>query len=158
LPSISSLLLVTLVHEVHKVTARRAVIVLAGCIALMVVGVSCQNPAVSEDRITKLESSVANVSSIATRVNALEGKEQGLGGQVAELGNSLAAVQIGMDELRKEVEGAQGVDATLRKKIDGVAAQVSQATAAAARVASLEQKITLLETRYNDHLRKYHGG
>jgi predicted nucleic acid-binding Zn-ribbon protein len=139
-------------------TARRACMVLAACAALLVVGVSCQNPARNEDRISKLESSVANVSSIATRVNTLEGKEQGLDGQVAALNESLAAAQGSLEEIRKEVAGAQGADAALKKKVDGMAAQVNQAAAAAGRIASVEQKITLLETRYNDHLRKYHGG
>ncbi len=139
-------------------TARRAVIVVAACAVLLVVGVSCQNPAANDERISKLESSVANVSSIATRVNALEGKEQGLGGQVSTLNESLAAVQTRLEELKRELEGSQGADAVLKKRVDAMAAQVSQAAAAAGRIGAIEQKVTLLETRYNDHLRKYHGG
>ncbi len=139
-------------------TAPRALIVLAGCFALLVLGVSCQNPDRNNDRISRLESSVANVSSIATRVNALEGKEEGLGGQVAALNESLAGVQSSLEQLRKDLAGAQSADAALKKKVDGMAAQVAQAAAAAGKIGSIEQKMTLLETRYNDHLRKYHGG
>lgn len=131
----------------------------AGCLAFLVLAVSCQDLSRNEDeRISKLESSVANVSSIATRVNALEGKDQGLDGQVGALNESIAAAQAGIDELKNEVAGAHGANAALKKKVDGVAAQVSQAAAAAGKIGALEQKLTLLETRYNDHLRKYHGG
>jgi uncharacterized protein involved in exopolysaccharide biosynthesis len=137
---------------------RRAAFVLAAGAILMVVAVSCQSPAKDEDRISKLESSVATVSSIATRVNALEGKDQGVEGQVAALSQSIAGLQASIEDLRKDLGGAQGADASLKKKVDSMAAQVAQAATAAGKIGSIEQKITLLETRYNDHLRKYHGG
>ena len=137
---------------------RRAAFILVAAAVLMVVAISCQSPARNDDRISKLESSVATVSSIATRVNALEGKDQGVEGQVAALNQSIAGVQASLEDLKKQLAGAQGSDAALRKKVDSMAAQVAQAATAAGRIGSLEQKITLLETRYNDHLRKYHGG
>jgi len=137
---------------------RRAAFVLVAGAVLMVVAISCQSPARNDDRISKLESSVATVSSIATRINALEGKDQGVEGQVAALNESIAGLQAGLEDLKKQLAGAQGSDAALRKKVDSMAAQVAQAATAAGKIGSLEQKITLLETRYNDHLRKYHGG
>lgn len=137
---------------------RRAVFILVAGAVLMVVAISCQSPPRNDDRIQKLESSVATVSSIATRVNALEGKDQGVEGQVAALNQSIAGLQASLEDLKKQLAGAQGSDAALRKKVDSMAAQVAQAATAAGKIGSLEQKITLLETRYNDHLRKYHGG
>lgn len=137
---------------------RRATFILVAGAVLMVVAISCQSPARNDDRISKLESSVATVSSIATRVNALEGKDQGVEGQVAALNQSIAGLQASLEDLKKQLAGAQGSDAALKKKVDSMAAQVAQAATAAGKIGSLEQKITLLETRYNDHLRKYHGG
>lgn len=137
---------------------RRAALVLVSGAILAIVAISCQSPPKEDDRISKLESSVATVSSIATRVNALEGKDQGVDGEVAALNQSIAGVQASLEDLKKQLAGAQGSDAALKKKVDSMAAQVAQAATAAGKIGSLEQKITLLETRYNDHLRKYHGG
>jgi hypothetical protein len=133
---------------------RPTVVALALCAALGLSVVSCQ-PSDSSNRLARIETAVKGVPEIVTRVDALEGKERGVEGQVASLGQTLAGLNDGVATLRKDLEATQGADAALRKKIDALSAQVGSF---AGRIASVEQKISLLETRYNDHLRKYHSG
>ncbi|MGQ0679908.1 MAG: hypothetical protein ACT4OM_09705 [Actinomycetota bacterium] len=138
---------------------RRAAMVVTGSAALLVIGASCQQPDNrSAERISKLETSVAGVSSIATRVHALEGKDQGVDGQMGSLNQSIAQLQAAMEEVSKEVDAAQGSDSALKKKVDAMAGQVASVAAQTNKIGAIEQKLALLETRYNDHLRKYHGG
>ncbi len=71
-------------------------------------------------------------------------------------------MQAGLDDLSKKVASAGGADADLKKKIDALTGQVScghhKANSVTSKIAAVEQKTALLETRYNDHLRKYHSG
>lgn len=137
-------------------TLRRALLLL-GCCALVLVAASCQKTQDNgaEERISKIESSVARVNGLATQVQTLEGKDQGIEGQVASLNQSIAGLQGSIDALSKKVNATSGADAELKKKVDAVA---GQAASVSSKVGAVEQKISLLETRYNDHLRKYHNG
>ena len=70
---------------------------------------------------------------------------------------------MGLDDLSKRVASANGADAELKKKVDALTVQVNAAVSTKAnsvtsKIGAVEQKTALLETRYNDHLRKYHSG
>ncbi|HEX2259025.1 MAG TPA: hypothetical protein VHJ40_04705 [Actinomycetota bacterium] len=130
------------------------VVALALCVALGLSVVSCQ-PSDSAKRLARIETTVEGVPEIVTRVDALEGKERGVEGQVASLGQTLAGLNDELSTLEKDLEATRGAEGTLRKKVDALSSQVGSF---AGRIASVEQKISLLETRYNDHLRKYHSG
>lgn len=130
------------------------VVALALCVALGLSVVSCQ-PSDSAKRLARIETTVEGVPEIVTRVDALEGKERGVEGQVASLGQTLAGLNEELSTLEKDLEATRGAEGALRKKVDALSSQVGSF---AGRIASVEQKISLLETRYNDHLRKYHSG
>lgn len=145
-------------------TIQRAVLLAACSLAVMVFAASCQKQdnSAQQELSKKLETSVAQVNGLTTQIQTLEGKDQGIEGQVAGLNQSLAAVQAGLDDMAKKVGSAGGADAEQRKKIDALSGQVAAATTKAnsvtSKIAAVEQKTALLETRYNDHLRKYHSG
>lgn len=136
-------------------TLRRALLPTLACAALLVAA-SCQKADDgSEKRLSEIESSIARVNGLATQVQTLEGRDQGIEGQVAGMNESLAGLQASIDELNKKVAATGGADAELRKRIDAVS---GQAGSVGSKIGAIEQKISLLETRYNDHLRKYHAG
>lgn len=106
-------------------------------------------------RIASIETSIADVSELGERVEALEGSTQGVDAQLAGIAESINAVQAGLQDLSTRVDASTGANAEIREKLDSVAGQVSSVSS---KLSGLEQKISLLETRYNDHLRKYHDG
>lgn len=106
-------------------------------------------------RIASIETSIEDVSSLAARVEALEGSTEGVNAQLAGIGESVAAIQASLEDLSGQVNASAGSRAEISEKLDNVAGQVN---AVSGKIGSLEQKISLLETRYNDHLRKYHDG
>lgn len=132
----------------------RALVVVAACVGVGVFAVSCQ-PSDSAQRLAEVETSIKGVSQIATRVNSLEGKEEGTAGQVASLTQAVTDLSQNIEALRKDVEAAQSADSSVKKKLDALSSQVSTLST---KLGSVEQKVSLLETRYNDHLRKYHSG
>lgn len=136
---------------------RRALPILITGVAVLGVAGSCRprSDEQSRTRLSKIETSMAQMSGMATRLNTLEGKGQGVEAQMGELSRSVSDLQTSVAGVQKDVGLQQGGDAALRKKVDAMAAQV---TALGSRVGALDQRIALLETRYNDHLRKYHGG
>ncbi len=137
-----------------KFRIRPTVVALALCVALGLSVVSCQ-PSDSGKRLARIETAVEGVPEIVTRVDTLEGKERGVEGQVASLGQTLGGLNDGLATLRRDLEATRGAESALRKKVDALSAQVGSL---AGRITSAEQKVSLLETRYNDHLRKYHSG
>jgi hypothetical protein len=137
-----------------KFRIRSTVLALALCIALGLTVVSCQ-PSDSARRLARIETAVEGVPEVITRVDALEGKERGVEGQVASLGQTVGGLNDGLAALRNDLETTQAADSALKKKVDAASAQVASF---AGRIAAVEQKVSLLETRYNDHLRKYHSG
>ena len=141
-------------------TLRRAVLPTVCGVLLLVVAASCQKPDNSAEQqlSKKLDSSVAQVSGLVTQVETLAGKDQSIEGQVAGLNQTMAGLQGSVDELSKKVSAAGGADAELKKKVDALSGQVSSLNSKITSTAALTQKISLLETRYNDHLRKYHAG
>ncbi len=141
-------------------TLRRVMLLALACAVGLLVASSCQRTDDgAEERLSKMESSIARVNGLATQVQTLEGKDQGIEGRVATLDQSLnqsvAELEGSINELSKKVAASSGSHAELRKKIDAVSGQVGSVSS---KVSSVEQKISLLETRYNDHLRKYHSG
>ena len=141
-------------------TLRRAVLPVVCGVLLLVVASSCQKTdnTAQLQLSKKLDTSVAQVSGLATQVQTLEGKDQSIEGQVAGLNQSLAGLQGSVDALSKKVSASSGADAELKKKVDALAGQVASLNSKITSTAALQQKISLLETRYNDHLRKYHAG
>ncbi|HVL52319.1 MAG TPA: hypothetical protein VM754_12550 [Actinomycetota bacterium] len=145
----------------NRATLRRALLLVLACAAGMLIASSCQQTpdTGAEKRLAEIEStiqtSMAGVDGLATQVQALEGKEQGIEGQVAALNQSIAELQGKIDEVSRRVAASSGSDAELKKKLDAVSGQVGGVST---KVGAIEQKISLLETRYNDHLRKFHGG
>ena len=137
-----------------KFRVRPTALVLSLSTVVVLSAVACQ-PSGGTARLQKVETAVDTVPEIATRVDALESKERGVEGQVASLGQALAQLNEGLAALRKDLEAGQATDSAVRKKVDGLSSQVGSF---AGRIASVEQKVSLLETRYNDHLRKYHSG
>lgn len=109
-----------------------------------------------EDRLETVETTVAQVSGTATRLNdelialqqSLQGRDEGLAGEIAGLKGSLEEFRRSLGALQKDLAAAKGADATLQKKLDELAGKL----------AGVDQRLWVLQARYDDHLRKYHGG
>jgi chromosome segregation ATPase len=132
---------------------------------LVVMAASCQEQAKSVDirpvaqRVTGMETTLQKVSGLADRLNAqvvtLQGKDEGLSKEIAGLTSELGGLKGSVDELRKsvdslraDVQATKNANAALQKKVDDLSA----------RIGGIDQRLWVLEARYNDHLRKYHGG
>lgn len=82
--------------------------------------------------------------------------------EIQTLKDSIAGIQGGFDELKKQVDALPAADAEMAKKIDSLSEKVTSLSGKidglTTKVNAVDQRIALLETRYNDHLRKYHSG
>ena len=133
--------------------------------ALVVMAASCQEQASPVDirpvaqRVTGVETTLQKVSGLADRLNAqivtLQGKDEGLSKDLAGMSSELGGLKGSVDELRKsidslraDIQATKNSNATVQKKIDDLSGRVS----------GIDQRLWVLEARYNDHLRKYHGG
>jgi chromosome segregation ATPase len=133
--------------------------------ALVVMAASCQEQAKTVDirpvaqRVTGMEETLQKVSGLTDRLNAqivtLQGKDEGLTKDLAGLTSELGGLRGSVDELRKsidamraDIQATKNSNAALQKKVDDLSS----------RVGGIDQRLWVLEARYNDHLRKYHGG
>lgn len=130
--------------------ARTWSLVLVAALALGLVAASCSGSSESA-RISKLESSVARVSGFTAQVgrklDTMQTQDQTYDSEISGLKTSLDEIRVALDDIRKDVEAVSGPGSSLQRKIDDVSKKL----------ASLDSRISLLETRYNDHLRKYHS-
>lgn len=146
-----------------KSKMQRSAMVLACSFLLAVLGVSCQTSDGDQARrLRKVETGLTQISGVVGRVENLEGKEGGLTTQLAELQASVTDLETKVSEYEKEVDSSTAASSDLKKKADELSGRVNtvsaKADALAGRIAPLEQRISLLQTRYDDHLRKYHSG
>lgn len=142
---------------------QRGSFLLASLLALTLLGAACQQGSPDEARrLQKIETSVTQIPSVAARVRTLEGKEGGISEQMSTLQSSLTELEAEIAGFQDEVDSAKGTSAEAKKKADDLTARINAASAKAdalgGKIAPLEQKISLLQTRYDDHLRKYHSG
>lgn len=133
--------------------------------ALVVMAASCQEQATPVDirpvaqRVTGVETTLQKVSGIADKLNSqiatLQGKDEGLTKDLAGISSELGGLKGSVDDLRKsidslraDIQATKNSNASIQKKLDDLSG----------RVGGIDQRLWVLEARYNDHLRKYHGG
>lgn len=119
---------------------------------LGLVASSCEGPAQQELRLRKVEGSLRRVSGLASNASeqlvVLQTEEKGTDAELAALKASLDELTASIESLRKDLAAAKTTDASLQKKLDDLSKKVD----------GVDQRLWVLEARYNDHLRKYHGG
>lgn len=103
-------------------------------------------------RLRRLERSLDSVTEVAAKVDrtvaGLKTSDDTSAAQVATLGTSLDELRSAIDSLRSDLSALKSSDATMQKKIDDLSAKMG----------AIDQRLWVLEARYNDHLRKYHNG
>jgi chromosome segregation ATPase len=134
------------------------VLLVVSAALLGLVAVSCRTngaPEADLSRIRRVESTLSEVSGTTARLNdqiatlrqSLEGTDAGMATELGSVKGSVDELRASLDALRKDLSAARGADAGLQKKLDELSAKVS----------GIDQRLWVLEARYNDHLRKLHG-
>ena len=148
-----------------KTRVSPVLFVIAATAALAVVAVACGDQAKPVDlqpfakRVTSVESTLKKVSGLTDQLNTqivtLKGTDEGLTQQLSGLSSDMTALKGSVDELKKsidslkaDVQATKTSTASIQKKLDDLSS----------RVGGIDQRLWVLEARYNDHLRKYHGG
>jgi archaellum component FlaC len=132
--------------------------------ALVVMAASCQQQSPVDirpvaQRVTGVETTLKKVSGLADKLNTeivtLQGKDEGLSKDLAGISSELGGLKGSVDDLRKsidslraDIQATKNSNASIQKKLDDLSG----------RVGGIDQRLWVLEARYNDHLRKYHGG
>jgi chromosome segregation ATPase len=110
-------------------------------------------------RVTSVESTLKKVSGVTDQMNTqivtLQGKDEGFNQQLSGLSSDLNGVKSSLDDLKKsidslrtDIQATKTSNAAIQKKLDDLTKRVS----------GIDDRLWVLEARYNDHLRKYHGG
>ncbi|MGH2705625.1 MAG: hypothetical protein ACRDJ4_11175 [Actinomycetota bacterium] len=140
-----------------SVRTRPWVLLVVTAALLGLVAVSCRTSGSGPDvaRLQRVESTLSKVSGTTARLNdqiatlrqSLEGADAGVATELGAVEGSVDELRAALDALRKDLSAAKGADAGLQKKLDDLSAKVS----------GIDQRLWVLEARYNDHLRKLHG-
>lgn len=129
-------------------------IMVGAVISLSLAAPSCSRAPVNDAAVKRTADKVAAVSA---KVQSLESKDGDISKQLSDLQTSLAAIQTSVTDLQKASEGS-----TLQKKIDDLSAKITSLStkldSLTTKVNSIDSRLTLLQQRYDDHLRKYHNG
>jgi chromosome segregation ATPase len=148
-----------------KTRVAPVLLVVAATAALAVLAVACGEQARPVDlrpfskRVTSVESTLKKVSGLTDQLNAqivtLQGKDEGYDQQLSGLSTDLSGLKSSVDDLKKsidslrtDIQSTKSTAASIQKKLDDLSS----------RVGGIDQRLWLLDARYNDHLRKYHGG
>lgn len=103
-------------------------------------------------RLDKVESSVSRVTGQADQVSqqilVLQKADEGMGADLAAIKASLEEIQQSLEAIRVDLGAVKTTNASLGRKLDDLDKKI----------AGVDQRLWLLEARYNDHLRKYHAG
>lgn len=100
-------------------------------------------------RMRRIERTVSQVSAnLDDQLGALRAKDEGTGKDLSGLEASLGELKSSIDGLKGDIQSLKTADTSLQKKIDDLSAKLS----------GIDQRLWVLEARFNDHLRKYHGG
>lgn len=139
-------------------TRLRGVILAVSAATLVLVGASCQKPApdtrleAERVRVRKAESAITKLTGLTDQMNAqllvLQGKDEATSAEIATLRGSLAELKEGLASVGGDLKAARGDTTELSKKLDSLSAKLS----------AVDQRLWVLDAKYTDHLRKYHGG
>jgi septal ring factor EnvC (AmiA/AmiB activator) len=124
-----------------------AAAVLLGALAIGVA--SCQQPTgQQESRLRNIENAIARVDGVTESLSLLQSTDQGFAEELKNLKSSVDGLRQSVDALAKDVQSAKNSNASLQKKLDEISGKLG----------AVDQRLWVLEARYNDHLRRYHGG
>lgn len=131
----------------------RAQIILAAAAVALGAAVSSCNAASAEDRrLDKVEKSLAGVTGVA---ETIEGRIDGLETEGKALGDDITAMRASLDELKAAIASLEDEITALRESDTSIGKRLDDLTT---KLNAIDQRLWLLESRYNDHLRKYHSG
>lgn len=127
-------------------------LLLATLVATSILAISWASAGSDESRLRKVEKTLDEVAGVAgqfnARLDALQVNHEGLDARLVELKTVLDALKVSIGSLQSDVAALKGGSTSMQKKIDELGSKIS----------AIDQRLWLLEARYNDHLRKYHGG
>lgn len=131
---------------------RLWMLLLATLVATSILAISWASAGSDESRLRKVEKTLDEVAGVAgqfnARLDALQVKDEGLDARLVELKSVLDELKVSIGSLQSDVAALKGGSTSMQKKIDELGSKIS----------AIDQRLWLLEARYNDHLRKYHGG
>ena len=136
---------------------RPLLLLMVSVVFLGLLGASCDRSGREPDpRVETLEKSVARMTTqVEETLGQLEAKDKIVEDDLAAIKTSLADISAALDGIRTDVSAVKAADASLTKKIDDLTKKVNDVST---KVGAVDQRIWVLESRYGDHLRKYHGG
>ncbi|MGH2767361.1 MAG: hypothetical protein ACREJP_03550 [Candidatus Methylomirabilales bacterium] len=154
-------------NEVGKLEKRplplgpRLVLAVWVTLALGLLTASCRTDGLrlasaDQARIRRIERALAEVSRTTGVLNgqilavekARAGADEGMAGELGGLKASLGQLGGVLEALRKDLGVAKVSSASLDKRLEELRVTLAE----------VDQRLWLLEARYNDHLRKVHGG
>lgn len=122
-----------------------------------------------EVRLERLETSLSEVSGSLSEMSGatiqlndqllalrktVESRDEGMGGELASIRGSVSELARSTSELRgliaslqKDLAAARTSSSSVTKRLDDLSAKLG----------AVDQRLWVLEARYNDHLRKFHG-
>lgn len=131
---------------------RLWMLLLATLVATSILAISWASAGSDESRLRKVEKTLDEVAGVAgqfnARLDAVRVKDEGLDARLVELKTVLDELKVSIGSLQSDVAALKGGSTSMQKKIDELGSKIS----------AIDQRLWLLEARYNDHLRKYHGG
>lgn len=118
--------------------------------ALVVVGIvaAASRGNADDARLKKMELKVSGIEErVDEQITALQTKDEAGAGELTTVKATVDEIKASLDALSKDLASAKSADAGLQKKVDDLASKIS----------ALDLRIGVLESRYNDHLCKYHS-
>ncbi len=122
-----------------------------------------------EVRLERVETSLSEVSGTLSQMSGattalndqllalqktVESRDEGTGGELASIKGALSELRGSTSELRgliaslqKDLTAARTSSSSVTKRLDDLSAKLG----------AVDQRLWVLEARYNDHLRKFHG-